>query len=106
MLDGDCEAIIGRAIEDAKLGEPTALKLCIERILPRRQGMVELALPAVRCAEDVVSALAAVVAAVAEGRMTLDEAHSFARLLDVQRKAIETEDLAVRVKLLEGLDLR
>ncbi len=102
MLDGDCEAIVARAIADAKLGEPAALKLCLERIVPRRANMIELALPEIRKAEDVVSALAAVVAAVGEGRLSLEEAHSFARLLDIQRRAIETEDLAVRVQMIEG----
>ena len=38
---------------------------------------------------------------VATGQLTLQEAREFMELLDAQRKAIETQDLVVRIELLE-----
>ena len=102
LLDGDGETIVAKAIELAKAGEPIALRLCIERILPRRASTVELELPEIRKAEDVAAGCAAVIEAAGSGRITLGEAREFMSLLETQRKAIETHDLAVRIQLLEG----
>jgi hypothetical protein len=102
LLDGDGEAIVKKAIAMAKGGEPVALRLCIERILPRRANVVELALPLIRQAEDVADGCAAVIEAAGSGRITLQEAKEFMALLETQRRAIETTDLAVRIQLLEG----
>jgi hypothetical protein len=101
LLDGDGEAIVRKAIAMAKKGEAVALKLCIERILPRRAHVVELALPEIRAAEDVAGGCAAVLEAAAAGRITLAEAKEFLGLLDLVRRSIETHDLAVRIQLLE-----
>jgi hypothetical protein len=102
LLDGEGESIVRRAIEQAKSGEPVSLRLCIERILPRRANVVELALPQIRKAEDVADACAAVIEAAGAGRITLQEAKEFMSLLEGQRRAIETHDLAVRIQLLEA----
>jgi hypothetical protein len=102
LLDDDGEAIMRKAIEQAKAGEPVALRLCIERILPRRANVVELILPEIRKANDVADACAAVIEAAAAGRISLQEAREFMLLLSDQRKAIETHDLAVRIEMLEG----
>jgi hypothetical protein len=101
MLDGEGEAIVRRAIEGAKAGEPLAMKLCIERILPRRANVVEMILPEIRSAVDVCDATAAVIEAAAAGRATLGEAKEFLHLLDLHRRSIETHELAVRIELLE-----
>ncbi len=92
------------AIDAAKKGEPVALRLCVERIIPRRATSIELALPKIRAAEDVVDACAAVIEAAAGGLITLLEAKEFMSLLDTQRRVIETHDLAIRVELLEAVE--
>jgi hypothetical protein len=101
MLDGEADDIIRKAIEAAKAGEPVALRLCVERILPRRASVVELVLPLIRQANDVADACAAVIEQAGAGKLTLSEAKEFMQLLEVQRRAIETHDLAVRIDVLE-----
>jgi len=102
LLDGDAEAIVAKAIEMAKDGHDVAMRLCIERLVPVMRGpVVELALPSIRKAEDIVEACAAVIEAAAGGKISLREAKEFLSLLDFHRKAIETEELAVRVQMLE-----
>ncbi len=102
LLDGDGEAIISKAVELAKRGDGLALRLCIERLVPRRERTVELELPSIRKAEDIAAAAGVVIDEAAAGRLTLAEAREFLGLLELQRKALETSELAVRLEMLEG----
>lgn len=88
----------------AKDGDPVALRLCLDRIVPKLRGgpAVEIDLPRIRKASDVAEAMSMVIAAAAAGDLTLDEAKRFAELLDHHRSALETEELAVRIQLLEA----
>ena len=69
--------------------------------MPRPGRTVEISLPAVRNTDDLVAACAAVIDSAAAGQLTLQEARNIMELLDAQRKAIETQDLVVRIELLE-----
>src|SRR5918995_1260576 len=60
LLDGEAELITRRAIELAKEGDTTALRLCFERLLPvRRDRPVSFPLPTLTSAKDAAAALAA-----------------------------------------------
>ena len=49
LLAGESEALTRKAVELALVGDPAALRLCIERILPPcRERTVKFALPAAR----------------------------------------------------------
>jgi hypothetical protein len=37
LMDGEGEAITRKAIEEAKAGNPVALRLCLDRIMPARK---------------------------------------------------------------------
>jgi len=103
LLDGEGEALTRVAVQRAKKGDPVALRLVIERIMPRGRGRTAtLSLPAVKRSADLVDACGAVIDAAASGELTLAEAESFMRILDGQRRIIESQDLAVRVELLES----
>ncbi|HEU0139866.1 MAG TPA: DUF5681 domain-containing protein [Bryobacteraceae bacterium] len=108
LLDGSAEAITARLVGLAKRGDRAALRLVIERVLPvRRDRVVEaLELPKIRKAEDLVQAASVVVAAAAAGQLSLEEARGFMALIEAERRAIETADLAVRIEALEraGVD--
>ena len=46
LLVGEAEALTRKAVELALVGDPTALRLCIERVLPQcRERAVKFALP-------------------------------------------------------------
>lgn len=103
LLDGEAEALTRKAIEAAKAGDMTAIKLCLDRIAPPPKGRrVSLDLPTIGTAADVTRALSAAVQAAAAGEITLDEAGQVAGLLEAQRKAIETADLEARLAALEA----
>src|SRR5262245_12919809 len=78
LLAGEAEALTRKAVELALTGDPTALRLCLERILPRDRA-VEFALPPIRSAADVAGAMGAVTAALASGIITPGEAEAIAR---------------------------
>jgi hypothetical protein len=105
LLSADAAPIFEKVIKMAKRGDAIALKLCVDRLLPvraARDRAVELVLPAAECAADLVRAAAVVIDRAAAGDITLSEAKEFMALLEQQRRAIETSDLAVRIEALEA----
>lgn len=58
-------------------------------------------LPRIECAEDCSKAQAAVLTAMAAGQLMLAEAKVMSDLIDGQRRAYETHDLAKRLEAIE-----
>ena len=76
--------------------------LCLERIAPVRKGRpIALSLPSMSTSADVTSALTAIIAQMAEGEITPDEAAIAASVIETKRKALETEELDCRLTALE-----
>ena len=58
FLTGEAEALTRRAVELALVGDPTAMRLCLERILPPcRERAVKFVLPPIESAADPSSSL-------------------------------------------------
>jgi hypothetical protein len=82
LLDGEAEALTRLCIDRAFEGDPVALKLCMERILPRRTELpIEFALPPLQSGADLTAAMAAIIRAVAEGKILVSQAVELAKLL-------------------------
>jgi hypothetical protein len=80
-------------------GSVRAAAVLLARTWPKGRGRrVVLDLPAVENAGDVVQAQAAVIAAMAAGEITPEEANTIADLLEKQRRALETCDLARQIE--------
>src|SRR3984957_8596577 len=61
LLDGEAEAITRVAVDKAKEGDPTALRLCLERILPpRKDRPVSFSLPQLGTVTDAPAGTAAI----------------------------------------------
>jgi hypothetical protein len=102
LLDGEGEKITRKAVELAINGDVTALRLCLERLIPPvRERRVSLDVPKLERASDIAKALGTLLDAVATGEITPSEGQTIAALLEVQRKAIETADLEQRIARLE-----
>jgi hypothetical protein len=107
LLDGEAEALTRKAIELAKAGDMSALRLCLDRILPvRRDRPVAFELPILKHARDAVKALAAIARAVADGDLTPMEAAELSKVVDGYAHAIETAELTVRLDRLEQAQVR
>jgi len=83
-------------------GSLRAASILLARTWPRGRGRaVALDLPVVETAAGVLRAQAAVVAAMATGEITPQEARAMADVLECQRRAIETYDHEQRIVALE-----
>jgi hypothetical protein len=97
------EAILQKAVEQAKNGNPRAMKLILSRVWPAQKGRpVMVDLPPISAPGDLVAALAAIAQAVAGGSITPDEGAQVAAILEMQRRAVDTAELAARVEALEA----
>jgi hypothetical protein len=103
LLDGEAEALTRKAIERAFEGDTTALRICLDRVLPpRRERRLNFELPQLNSAEDAVKASAAIVAMVAAGEITLSEAEGMGRLMDHFIRALQAHDFDQRLQCLEA----
>ena len=104
LLDGEGAALTRKAIELALAGDATALRLCLDRILPAlRERPVMVELPPLTGSQDAVAASAALLAAVAAGEIAPGEAREVGRLLELHLKALELHDLDSRLAALEAM---
>lgn len=103
LLEGEHEALTRKAIEKALEGDITALRLCLDRIAPaRKDSPVSINLPVVSTALDAVVASSGILASVAGGDLTPDEASRIMALLTAHRTIVESVDLEIRIAKLEG----
>lgn len=102
LLDGEAEGLTRKAIELALAGDTVALRMCMDRIAPpRKDRPVAFSLPALDRAADAASAVAAIVAAVADGELTPLEASELARVVDSYAHTLATTEFEERLARLE-----
>jgi hypothetical protein len=101
LLADEAEALTRKAVEVALAGDPPAMRLCLERILPRDRA-VALALPPIKSAADVARAMGAVIAALAHGLITPAEGQAIAKVVTTFVQTIETSDFDRRLQMLEA----
>jgi hypothetical protein len=103
LLDGEAKALTRKAIELALAGDTTALRLCLDRILPpRRERPISFRLPGLQGAADAAAAMAAIVAGVAVATITPGDAAVLSKLIEVYVKAIEADEFDQRLRALEA----
>jgi hypothetical protein len=102
LLDGEATALTRKAVELALAGDPAALRLCLDRtVAPRRERPVELDLPPIDSAADILGAIKAVSGAVGRGAITPGEAVALSQMIETFLKAIDASDFEIRLRRLE-----
>jgi AcrR family transcriptional regulator len=102
VLERDGEKIIELIKRRALKSNPTAMKLCMERLLPvARAGNARFRLPPVDTAAGLTGAISAVAQAVAEGELSAQEGESVARIIEGQRRNLELGEFEARIVALE-----
>jgi hypothetical protein len=82
LLDGEAQALTRLCVDRAFAGDPVALKLCMERILPPRKELpIEFTMPSLQSGADTTAVMVAIIQAVSEGKILLSQALDFAKLL-------------------------
>ncbi len=96
------KAVVKAVITAAKNGDMQAAKMVVDRLVPvPRVRCVQIDLPAIETANDVLKALTATLAAMAAGELAPDEAATVAGVIEVKRRAVETVDLERRIAAIE-----
>jgi hypothetical protein len=99
LMQADVKAIVEAVVTAARNGDMTAARIVLDRIAPaRRDSTVRFNLPKIESVEDIVSAMGAVLAAVASGEISPGEGQAIAALLGQQRQAFETAELTERLE--------
>jgi Family of unknown function (DUF5681) len=102
IMRDDADAIVQSVVEAAKNGDPTAMRLCVERLIPVRKGRpIEFELPQVETASGVVEAIGMIAKQMAEGELSPEEAATVASVIEIQRRAIDLADIEERLKKVE-----
>jgi hypothetical protein len=102
MFAGEAEDIIRAAIDLAKGGDTSAMRLCLDRIAPRpRERTVSFALPPLNSAADAAAAVAAVIEAVGAGEVAPAEASALLKLVDAFLRTLEMTSFEERIARLE-----
>ena len=99
LLEGEAEALARKAVELALAGDTVALKLVLDRLLPKGRAL-RLDLP-LRTLPDLDQATEAISGALAEGAVTVDEVATLTGLVEARRRLLETTELERRLAALE-----
>lgn len=93
LLEPHAKEIVEKLIETAKAGDPTALRLCIERLIPRVKSDTginfELPEGGIETGDNMLEIVNRITDAVASGLLTIEEAEKFTEFLKSQRWHIE-----------------
>src|SRR5829696_2170898 len=102
LLDGEAEALTRKAVEMALAGDATAMRLCLDRVVPARKDRpVSFAMPEIASASDAAHAASAIVAAVVSGELTPSEALDLSRILENFTRVLEASEFEERLRKLE-----
>ena len=94
--------IVAALVGAAKTGDTRAAELLMRRAWPERKSRaVSIALPETSGADGVARSMEVVIAAMADGTLTPDEAAQVGSVLELHRRAIATEDHEQRLRVLE-----
>jgi hypothetical protein len=102
LLEEHSEAIVRKCVIQAMKGDPTALRLCMERLMPvLRNPYVKLQLPLTKTAQDVGEASERLVRELAAGRITPTEGEKVINVLMQRLRMLESVELEKRIETLE-----
>jgi len=103
LLEGEGEALTRKAVELALAGDTTALRLCLERLIPpRKERHVSVELPSVSTVADLGLVTSALLEAAGQGVITPGEAQALGGLVEAHRKALELGEIERRIAALEN----
>ena len=102
LLEGEAEQVTRKVIELALAGDITALRLCLERLIPpRKDRPIHLPLPPIENVQQISLAMARVSAAIGEGEITPTEGEVLSNILAANKDVMVTADLERRMDDLE-----
>ena len=103
VLNGESEALSRKLIERALAGDVNALRICMDRILPpRKDRTIAMKLRGIKRPSDLIKIMHQITQAVAKGEISPQEGSQLSNMVEVQRRTLETGDVAKRLEALEA----
>ena len=104
LLAGEAEELSRAMVQKALDGDTTALKYCLDRVLPNRKDEpITFELGSIQTAEELLTAGQNVLTAVASDEITPLEAQRVMDLIETVRRTLEQVDLSERLDRLERM---
>lgn len=104
LLIPHAEDLIAKVVELAKAGDVNALRICLDKLLPRpKDEAVEFELPVgdLKKNNSLLLVGERLIETVANGEISPEQAKTIAAVLDTQRKTIEIVEIEARLSELE-----
>ena len=103
LLDGEAEAITHKLIEKALQGDPAALRLSLERLIPpRRERHISVDLQGdIKTPADALRASNAVLSACSNGEISSEEALQMMNLITCHVRVLDAAETESRLTALE-----
>ena len=102
LMADDVTGVIKAVIDAARSGDMAAARIILDRLVPVRKGRpVEIELPPVKTAADVLAGLEAVLDHVAAGALSPEEGATVGGILEMKRRTLELVEIEQRVAALE-----
>lgn len=105
LLEPHAEDLIAKVVELAKAGDVNALRICLDKLLPRpKEEPIEFELPQgdLKKSEVLLATGEKIIHAVAHGDLTPEQGKTLTGILAEQRKSIETTELEMRLAQIEA----
>ncbi len=102
LLEGEAEKITRKAVKMALKGNPIALRICIERLVPPcRERSLRVKMPALKSTEDLPKLTAAILRAVGKSEITPSEATALSTLIMAHARGVEITEFEKRLAAIE-----
>ena len=103
LLDGQTAVLTQKAIAIALEGDTTALRLCLERLIPpvKERPIDGITLPPLGDSQGVLTALEQITHQLASGELLPGEAKALCHLIEKYHQAFEISVIAQRLEALE-----
>ena len=107
LMAEDVEGVVKAVLDAARSGDMAAARIVLDRLVPVRKGRpVEIELPPVKTAADVLAAMGTVLAHVADGEISPDEGATVAGILEMKRRTLELVEIERRLAALEQNEMK
>jgi hypothetical protein len=102
LAEGEAEQIIQKVLEKAKAGDDACLRMLMDRLWPPRRGQpVKLDTPPLKTSTDVSNVIITLWDAIAEGRLTPDEASALSSVAERSMAVLSQQEILKRIEILE-----
>jgi hypothetical protein len=104
LLEDNAELLARKCLVLAMQGDRSAMRLCMERILPaRRDTSIRMNLPRIRTVQDLDKAAEKVTQEIGRGRLTPAEGETIVNILQIRVGLIENGEFGNRMEKLEEM---